>query len=414
MKTRIQTTLTTLALFGLALAACTAQPTAQPTIDLTEAAALVAPTQTAVAVQQTADSLAAQPPASETPTPTREPTNTPEPTLTPTPTITLTPTPIEQSADCTNKAAFVDETVPDESSFSPGQTFTKTWTLKNTGTCIWTPEYKLVYVDGEKMGTTTSQPIGQAVQPDGTVELKIDFTAPGTSGVYQGNWKLETADGKQFGLGANADKLFWVRIKVTETVSELNLGAPAWVDGFGSESGNWQMGADSVLRYERTNSTLRVTALQSVGDVWRTINQGDQANLYLQAKFTTGDACSGKDSYGMLVRSSDQNDDIYDSGYVFSISCDGMYRLYRLDDGTYIGLLNWAASSDIKAGANQTNEIGIWIKGSEIRLYANGAKLAQVGDTGHTTGRMGLVIRSVDTPNFTVTVDDVSLWQLAD
>jgi len=58
------------------------------------------------------------------------PTDTPIPTLAP----TATPT----SLPC-DLAKFIDDvTVPDDTSYTPGATFTKTWRIKNEGSCTWT------------------------------------------------------------------------------------------------------------------------------------------------------------------------------------------------------------------------------------------------------------------------------------
>ena len=46
---------------------------------------------------------------------------------------------------CTDRAQFVtDVTVPDGTKYDPGATFTKTWRLRNVGTCTWTTAYTMV------------------------------------------------------------------------------------------------------------------------------------------------------------------------------------------------------------------------------------------------------------------------------
>ena len=40
-----------------------------------------------------------------------------------------------------NKPKFQGETIPDNSEFDPGDSFTKTWTVLNDGTCSWTTNY---------------------------------------------------------------------------------------------------------------------------------------------------------------------------------------------------------------------------------------------------------------------------------
>jgi len=398
-------------IFILLVTACSA-PTSQSEPE--QLAEIVSRTQTAIAVVEVATAAVEQPVTTPTVTLTLpvEVSPTTSPTTESSPTPTTSPTP--QPSDCTNLARFVDETVPDKTSYSANKSFTKTWTLRNMGTCTWTPDYSLVFVDGDQMGATVASPINQAVPPDGTIEISINLVAPQSSGAYKGNWKLRTPGGLTFGLGSNGEKAFWVQINVVETSGELNLGSPTWTDNFDSDSGYWPLGEDAVITYELSNGKLVMTGNQITGDQWRMNAQPGVKNLYLEVTFQTGDKCSGKDSYGIIIRSTDTGDDVFDSGYVFTFSCDGMYRLYRMDNGTFVSLLNWTASSDIKTGQNATNKMGFFAEDQLIKLYANGNRLAQVSDSGHERGKWGLVIRAKETSGFEVSVDDVSYWILGD
>lgn len=405
-----------IAIFSLVIltAACTPPSPTLVQPNVTELAELVARTQTAIAVIDLATQAAEPVALTATPTSTQAPEIIPTstPTLEPTVTATFTPTP--QPADCTDKMKFVEETIPDKTSFSANKSFTKTWTVQNTGTCTWMPDYALVYVDGEQMGAAISTPLGQTVPPQSNVTLSINLVAPANSGVYRGNWMLRNPRNQLFGLGTNSDKPFWVEINVVQTSSELNLGNPTWNDGFDSDSGFWVLGDDTNLGYELANSTLVMTGYKIAGDLWRLNSKPEIENLFLEVNFTTGGKCSGKDSYGLIVRSTDSNDDIFDSGYVFTFSCDGMYRLYRMDNGTYAGLLNWTASSEIKAGSNVSNRMGIYVEDDLIQLYANGNRLAQVRDTAHSEGKWGLVLRANETTGLEIIVEDVSYWILGE
>src|SRR5207244_11620966 len=63
---------------------------------------------------------------------------------------TPSPTP---GGPCINNAHFVaDVTVPDGTEFMPGQPIDKQWRVKNTGTCDWGADYRLVLVSGNAMG----------------------------------------------------------------------------------------------------------------------------------------------------------------------------------------------------------------------------------------------------------------------
>ena len=52
------------------------------------------------------------------------------------------------------------------------------------------------------------------------------------------------------------------------------------------------------------------------------------------------------------------------------------------------------------------------MKGSTLRLYANGYKLSEFTDSTFDHGQFGLVIGSINTNNLTIYVDQVSYWDL--
>jgi hypothetical protein len=141
-------------------------------------------------------------------------TLTPLPQLTPTATPFNPPPPTIAPSGC-DKASFVtDVTVPDGTIFSPDAAFTKTWRLKNVGTCTWTTAYKFLFYSGEQMSAPTSISIPWNVAPGATVDLTVNMVAPSAAGKYRGFWILSNASGQFFGIGADAAQPIWVEINV--------------------------------------------------------------------------------------------------------------------------------------------------------------------------------------------------------
>jgi hypothetical protein len=116
---------------------------------------------------------------------------------------------------CTDKVTFVaDVTVPDNTQFAPNTSFTKTWRLKNSGTCNWTPDYVATFVSGDAMSAVYPVKLTSSVAPGGNVDVSVNMVSPSTNGTYRGTWMLKNPSGKMFGLGTNADIPFWVQIVV--------------------------------------------------------------------------------------------------------------------------------------------------------------------------------------------------------
>ena len=161
-------------------------------------------------VTQTMLALAANAPT-QTPIPPTpiivQVTNTPVPTSTPVPVVT-------QVMYCDWVTFIKDVSIPDGTLLPSNETFTKTWRLKNRGTCTWTPDYMLVYYSGAQMGGTTAVRLPGNVTPGQTVDISVTLTAPGTSGHYTGYWILRNPSGALFGSGDKANVPFYVDVQV--------------------------------------------------------------------------------------------------------------------------------------------------------------------------------------------------------
>jgi hypothetical protein len=132
------------------------------------------------------------------------------------PTITLAVSPTTGSSasaptstqDCDDAEFVTDVTIPDGTVLDPDEDFTKTWRLKNTGTCSWTPSYAVVFSNGDSMSGPATQALTGNVNPGQTMDISVNLKAPGSSGEYTGYWKLRNAAGVMFAT-------FYVDIKVS-------------------------------------------------------------------------------------------------------------------------------------------------------------------------------------------------------
>ncbi len=141
--------------------------------------------------------------------------NTPTlPPAQPTNTLVVLPTavpatlpPAASATPVCDQAQYVkDVTIADGTTFDPGETFTKTWRLRNAGTCTWSG-YSLVFDSGDAMNGTSPIAIG-TVNPGQEVDLSVTLTAPATSGSYRGYWRVRNTSGVLIPvLGGHAGKV---------------------------------------------------------------------------------------------------------------------------------------------------------------------------------------------------------------
>lgn len=163
----------------------------------------------------------------ENPTSTAIPTATVPANITfPTPTEFLFPTPTKSVSSSTADAAcaranLVSETIPDGTIMKPGATFTKVWQIKNSSSCVWDTNYKIIFWDGDLLGGAYLYNLPQSVAPDGVVDIPLVLIAPANEGTFTSKWVLQTPKGSTFGVGQYSDP-FYAKIVVS------NAAAPAY------------------------------------------------------------------------------------------------------------------------------------------------------------------------------------------
>jgi hypothetical protein len=212
-------------IFIAGLAACTSDSTPQPAEVYTkQAMTLIAvltdsslPTEFSTATPGPASTEATLPAASETvvtPVDTQHaaPTNTLLASLTPT------------SIPCLRAEFLRDVTVPDNSKLAAGSLFTKTWKVRNSGSCPWTADFKLALFSGERMdGKDDTLDVNVPVGAE--LDLFVPMIAPtDTTKTHRGDWKLKNPQGTWFGVGITGSDSLYVLIQVfsvtpTETMT---------------------------------------------------------------------------------------------------------------------------------------------------------------------------------------------------
>ncbi len=198
----------------LGLSACSSPvQTSTPTLDLnpvrTEVAATVLAQVTQVLLLTPSITLPPSPTVTFLPSSTPMQTPSPSPSAAPTsaplstaqgtarvtataqvtqaPLLSATPT-----ALTANLAEWVSQTIDDNTIFTPNETFTMTWRLKNVGTSTWTSGYMLRYYSGDAFSAPKEIPLGQQIQPGGMVDIVLHMKAPPTPGSYRSDWVMAT------------------------------------------------------------------------------------------------------------------------------------------------------------------------------------------------------------------------------
>jgi len=167
--------------------------------------------------------------------------------------VTATPIPAVQVVTVTpavntcviNSVFVADVTIPDKTVLAPGQAFTKTWRVRNTGTCAWGTDEELVFVRGDAMTPTKIAAI-PATAPGATVDLSVAMTSPAAPGNYIGNWRMRNRGGTIFGSALN------VTINVpgpTPINTPLSCPASPGIESFTASATTITLGQSTTLRW---------------------------------------------------------------------------------------------------------------------------------------------------------------------
>lgn len=192
---------------------------------------------------------------------------------------------------------------------------------------------------------------------------------------------------------------------------KLTLGSAAYLNSFTNSSG---FDLSSPYIDDAVNLAIHDGVMEYIslavdrGKRWR-LTYPTPTDFYLEATFRSVN-CSGYDNYGLVSRAPNYYDGF---GYYFAFSCNGQYSVQKWDDGGTSTLINWTPDSHILSGSGLTNRLGVWVDGSNFRIYANGVLIKEFSDSSLTAGgHYGIYGNALDSSNFTFQVDEIAHWNL--
>ena len=300
-----------------------------------------------------------------TPTATESPTTT-APTTTPTaqpaaPTaVPPTPTAAAPTA-CTDLASFVaDVTAPDYSHFDPKQAFTKTWRVKNVGTCSWTADYKAVYSKGDALGAPASISLTDTA-PGATADISAIMTAPSRDGKYEIIYQLNNEAGNA--MPVDDGNSIWALItvgKIKTLPPPTATAAPATVSSGSTGPGLTTVSCGYKANADFVSQTLTLLNAARAANNLPALTANDKLNTAAQ-NHSEDMACNNFLSHtgwnGSTVASR-----VVAAGYTASSSNENIFAEPPQYGGTPQSAVDWWMSDPTHRDAilsTQSTEIGI-------------------------------------------------------
>jgi hypothetical protein len=186
-----------------------------------------------------------------------------------------------------------------------------------------------------------------------------------------------------------------------EAPENVDSGGVLFQDDFSDTNSGWDQyrEADFVTDYE--NGGYRFFVNQDYYDIWA--NPGlNFTDTVIEVKATKIGGPDEND-FGVICRYQDEN-----NFYMLIIASDGYYGIGAVEGGgdmELIGSEYLEISEQINQGS-ATNEIRAECVGDNLTLYANGTILADVRDSRFSSGDVGLIAGTFETPGAEILFDD--------
>jgi len=150
-----------------------------------------------------------------------------------TPTVNpIIPLPTAVGLNCKSYLTYLDDvTVPDGTTFVPGDEIIKTWAVRNDGNCAWNDKYSLRYTDGSAMEANSRQEL-PPLEPGEEGEVTVVFYAPENVGSYYSSWQAYDAQGEPFGDNIYMEIYVDPYYTKDETQEESNYGEEQYYYGY--------------------------------------------------------------------------------------------------------------------------------------------------------------------------------------
>jgi hypothetical protein len=182
-------------------------------------------------------------------------------------------------------------------------------------------------------------------------------------------------------------------------------GGILFKDDFSDPSSGWMQGEDEFGKTEYANGGFRILVTSDVtGKISIPRLLFTDTIIEVDASKVAG---SDDNDYGVICRYQDEN-----NFYFFEISSDGYYLIGKFKDNqlVLIGMEQMQTSDHIRQGQS-TNRIRAACTGSSLSLSVNGHLLIEVQDADFSSGDVGLIAGTFETPGTDILFENFKVFK---
>jgi hypothetical protein len=192
----------------------------------------------------------------------------------------------------------------------------------------------------------------------------------------------------------------------TATVAPAVNQGQLLFDDFSDPSSGWDRIDTGDYYTDYYSGTYRIVVYSDMSDSWANPDSNIFNDVSVEVE-ATKNAGSNDNDYGVICRYQNMN-----QFYYGVISSDGYYAITKVtsSSSTRLGGEEMQFSNYINQGA-ATNDIRFDCKGDMLSLYVNDQLLDQQSDSEYTSGNVGLIAGTYDTPGTDILYDNFLVRQ---
>ncbi len=177
-------------------------------------------------------------------------------------------------------------------------------------------------------------------------------------------------------------------------------------DDFSDPNSGWDRADVADYYADYFNDSYRIVVYSDMSDSWANPAGKEFTDVSVEVD-ATKNAGPDDNDFGVICRYQG-----VDQFYYAVISSDGYYGITKVtsDSSTLLGAAEMQYSDYIYQG-DATNQIRFDCTGDVLTLYANGQQLDQQIDSDYTSGNVGLIAGTYDTPGTDILFDNFSVFQ---
>jgi len=182
-------------------------------------------------------------------------------------------------------------------------------------------------------------------------------------------------------------------------------GKIVFKDDFSDPTSGWNRATSERGITDYSDGVYRIFVNQPNTDIWSKPGLSlRDVQIDVDALKVGGDR---DNRFGIICRAVDSN-----HFYTFIISSDGYFGIGRISGKDYelVGMEALERSSAIRMGS-ELNHIRVDCIGSKLSLYINGQKIIEVEDTELSSGDVGLIAGTYETPGTDIRFDNFIVYE---